>query len=272
MRPELERFRSRYSPVSPNPNATVDHEGKLPNRRSPNTSADRATVSRSWAVSPRRSPRHRRLVGHPLTSDGSVTRLDRPNVYRDARAGLGRRGTLRRASRPENVQADTLVVGSATNSRRCGTDRNVEQGGRFGATMTALSGARDLRFTHGFDAGLSRTGSPGSFAYIGPDGSVIDDPATLERIRALAIPPAWASVWIAPEADAHLQATGIDRRGRKQYRYHASWRHERDELEVPGHGELRTHPAGAPQSHQQRPEGRHGAFASAGPRSRPATA
>ena len=56
------------------------------------------------------------------------------------------------------------------------------------------------------------------------------DPATLERIHALAIPPAWASVWIAPEADAHLQATGIDRRGRKQYRYHASWRQERDAL------------------------------------------
>jgi len=96
--------------------------------------------------------------------------------------------------------------------------------------MTALAGGRDLRFTHGFDPGLSRTGSPGGFAYIGTDGSVIDDRATLKRIHALAIPPAWASVWISPEADAHLQATGVDRRGRKQYRYHASWRPERDAL------------------------------------------
>jgi DNA topoisomerase-1 len=97
--------------------------------------------------------------------------------------------------------------------------------------VTANPGRRyHLRFTHGFEAGLSRTGSPGSFAYTGPDGSVIDDPATLERIHALAIPPAWDSVWIAREADVHLQATGIDRRGRKQYRYHASWRQERDAL------------------------------------------
>jgi len=60
--------------------------------------------------------------------------------------------------------------------------------------------------------------------------NVIADPATLARIHGLVIPPAWTSVWIAPEADAHLQATGIDRRGRKQYRYHASWRQERDAL------------------------------------------
>ena len=97
--------------------------------------------------------------------------------------------------------------------------------------MTAtLPESRNLRFAHGFDPGLSRTGSPGSLAYFGPDGSVIDDPATLERIHALAIPPAWGSVWIAPDADAHLQATGIDSRGRKQYRYHPSWRQEREAL------------------------------------------
>jgi len=96
--------------------------------------------------------------------------------------------------------------------------------------VTALLAERDLHFTHDFDAGLSRTGLPGSFAYVGPDGRVIADPATLARIHALAIPPAWTSVWIAPEADAHLQATGIDRRGRKQYRYHESWRQERDAL------------------------------------------
>lgn len=108
--------------------------------------------------------------------------------------------------------------------------REVEYGGGFGVTLPALPPGQDLRFTHGFDAGLARTGSPGSFVYIGADGGVIDDVATLERIHALAIPPGWSSVWIAPQADAHLQATGIDRRGRKQYRYHASWRQERDVL------------------------------------------
>jgi DNA topoisomerase I len=66
--------------------------------------------------------------------------------------------------------------------------------------------------------------------YLAPDGSTVEDPVTLERIRALAIPPAWESVWIAPDADVHLQATGIDSRGRKQYGYLPSWRRERDEL------------------------------------------
>ena len=55
------------------------------------------------------------------------------------------------------------------------------------------------------------------------------DRATLSRIRSLAIPPAWESVWICPRDDGHLQATGRDARGRKQYRYHAQWREVRDE-------------------------------------------
>jgi DNA topoisomerase I len=80
----------------------------------------------------------------------------------------------------------------------------------------------------GFDPGLHRVGSSGAFAYEDDDGSPVDDAATLERIRSLAIPPAWRQVWIATDPVAHLQATGIDSRGRKQYRYHPEWRHERD--------------------------------------------
>ena len=53
--------------------------------------------------------------------------------------------------------------------------------------------------------------------------------ATLARIRALAIPPAWTSVWICEDPQGHLQATGRDARGRLQYRYHAQWRAQRDE-------------------------------------------
>jgi DNA topoisomerase I len=56
----------------------------------------------------------------------------------------------------------------------------------------------------------------------------VRDTATLSRIRALAIPPAWTDVWISPDPDGHLQATGRDARGRKQYRYHAKWREQRD--------------------------------------------
>ena len=59
-------------------------------------------------------------------------------------------------------------------------------------------------------------------------GRVVRDAATLERIRKLAIPPAWRDVWICPLPEGHLQATGRDARGRKQYRYHPRWREERD--------------------------------------------
>ena len=70
---------------------------------------------------------------------------------------------------------------------------------------------------------------PLGFKYIGPNGRVIRNSAELERIRALAVPPAWKDVWICPDARGHLQATGRDARGRKQYRYHPQWRACRDE-------------------------------------------
>jgi DNA topoisomerase-1 len=66
------------------------------------------------------------------------------------------------------------------------------------------------------------------FAILDSHGHPIRDEATLARIRALAIPPAWTDVWICPDAKGHIQATGRDARGRKQYRYHRDWRKERD--------------------------------------------
>lgn len=66
------------------------------------------------------------------------------------------------------------------------------------------------------------------FNYLAPDGSAVTDEKTLDRIRALAVPPAWTDVWICPRANGHIQATGRDARGRKQYRYHARWRQQRD--------------------------------------------
>ncbi len=65
--------------------------------------------------------------------------------------------------------------------------------------------------------------------YLGADGRVVRDPETLRRIKALAIPPAWTEVWICPSSMGHIQATGRDARRRKQYRYHARWRQQRDE-------------------------------------------
>jgi DNA topoisomerase-1 len=67
-----------------------------------------------------------------------------------------------------------------------------------------------------------------TFVIVDPAGARVQDESTLGRIRALAIPPAWTDVWICPRADGHIQATGRDARGRKQYRYHPRWREERD--------------------------------------------
>ena len=75
----------------------------------------------------------------------------------------------------------------------------------------------------GSDAGLG-------FSYHEEDGEPITDSATLERIRSLAIPPAWKDVWICPHPRGHIQATGYDDAGRKQYRYHDDWRESRDRI------------------------------------------
>jgi DNA topoisomerase-1 len=76
--------------------------------------------------------------------------------------------------------------------------------------------------------GIRRFRRGRGFAYIDAKGSRIADKITLERIRALAIPPAWEDVWICPHANGHIQAVGTDARGRKQYRYHDHWRERRD--------------------------------------------
>jgi DNA topoisomerase I len=77
--------------------------------------------------------------------------------------------------------------------------------------------------------GIRRRRAGRGFGYVGPDGRAVRDKATLARIRSLAIPPAYTDVWICPMATGHLQATGRDARGRKQYRYHPKWREVRDE-------------------------------------------
>jgi DNA topoisomerase-1 len=77
--------------------------------------------------------------------------------------------------------------------------------------------------------GIRRRRRGRAFGYTRADGSAVRDPQTLARIRALAIPPAWRDVWICEHGDGHIQATGRDARGRKQYRYHLRWRELRDE-------------------------------------------
>jgi len=79
-------------------------------------------------------------------------------------------------------------------------------------------------------SGIRRVGGKNRFRYVAPNGSTIRDVSATQRIRELAIPPAWRDVWICPDPRGHLQATGRDARGRKQYRYHPDWRAVRDEV------------------------------------------
>ena len=89
--------------------------------------------------------------------------------------------------------------------------------------------AAGLRYVTDAAPGICREGEPGAFRYRRADGKAVRDETTLGRIRSLSIPPAWREVWICTRDDGHLQATGRDARGRKQYRYHPRWRETRDE-------------------------------------------
>ncbi|HTP38553.1 MAG TPA: hypothetical protein VMI92_03150 [Steroidobacteraceae bacterium] len=93
--------------------------------------------------------------------------------------------------------------------------------------------SQPLRYVTDSEPGITRHRRGGRspvFHYRSTQGRRIRDAATLARIRALAIPPAYEDVWICAQPDGHLQATGRDARGRKQYRYHPAWRHTRDEI------------------------------------------
>jgi DNA topoisomerase I len=78
-------------------------------------------------------------------------------------------------------------------------------------------------------AGVARRRRGRGFVYLDADGNPVTDPALLERIAELVIPPAWSDVWICPFPEGHIQATGVDARGRKQYLYHRRWRERRDQ-------------------------------------------
>jgi DNA topoisomerase-1 len=86
-----------------------------------------------------------------------------------------------------------------------------------------------LRYVTDAEPGIRRRRAGHGFVYIGSNGTRISDEAKLEWIRGLAIPPAWTDVWICASQRGHLQATGRDARGRKQYRYHPEWHTVRDD-------------------------------------------
>ena len=89
--------------------------------------------------------------------------------------------------------------------------------------------AASLQYVSGDRPGIRRKRSGKGWSFAGLDGRPIHEHVVLKRIRALAIPPAWTDVWISALEDGHLQATGRDAKGRKQYRYHRKWHEVRDE-------------------------------------------
>ncbi|GAC1662885.1 MAG: DNA topoisomerase IB [Candidatus Limnocylindrales bacterium] len=103
--------------------------------------------------------------------------------------------------------------------------RPADPGPRPSDTGVGLAGLRHARDDR---PGITRRRAGRGFAYRDPDGGRIRDPEVLDRIRRIVIPPAWTDVWICPWSNGHLQATGRDARGRKQYRYHARYRARRD--------------------------------------------
>ncbi|GAC1399869.1 MAG: DNA topoisomerase IB [Ktedonobacteraceae bacterium] len=86
-----------------------------------------------------------------------------------------------------------------------------------------------LRYVSDASPGIQRKRAGKHFSYVGLDGKPIRNEEELKRIRSLGIPPAWANVWICVNPRGHIQATGRDAKGRKQYRYHPKWREIRDE-------------------------------------------
>jgi DNA topoisomerase-1 len=94
---------------------------------------------------------------------------------------------------------------------------------------TASAQVAGLRYVTDQGPGITRQRNGKGFRYLSPQGTSLRDPKELQRIKSLAIPPAWTDVWICTNPLGHLQATGRDARGRKQHRYHPRWRQVRDE-------------------------------------------
>lgn len=107
-------------------------------------------------------------------------------------------------------------------------EQSQQDNGTVPAEPQLAAAAVGLRYVSDARPGIRRRRAGKSFSYLTPEGTRLADPAALKRIRSLAVPPAWTDVWICPFADGHLQATGRDDRGRKQYCYHPRFREMRE--------------------------------------------
>ncbi|WP_462114653.1 DNA topoisomerase IB [Lysobacter xanthus] len=108
-----------------------------------------------------------------------------------------------------------------TTACRCSADMTLSAPPSAEGALAARQAG--LVYVGDVEPGLRRRKAGAGFAYVDAQGRGVDDEATLARIRGLAIPPAWTDVWICPDTNGHLQATGRDAKGRKQYRYHPDW-------------------------------------------------
>ena len=123
--------------------------------------------------------------------------------------------------RPASLRASPRVNGQAVQPNGVSSD-DVGTG--------SIAAARaDLVYVSDAEPGIRRRRAGKGFRYLDNNGKAVGGTETLARIQALAIPPAWTDVWICPLPSGHIQATGRDQKGRKQYRYHAGWTACRDE-------------------------------------------
>lgn len=97
------------------------------------------------------------------------------------------------------------------------------------AEVAANIAEEGLRYVSDSSPGYTRKRTGTTFSYYDKDGKPITDAAVIRRIKSIGVPPAYESVWICPSPNGHIQATGLDARGRKQYRYHSKWRELRDQ-------------------------------------------
>ena len=107
-------------------------------------------------------------------------------------------------------------------------DHRAEQNETASTDPAQAAKEAGLRYADDRRPGITRRRAGKAFRYLDTEGRPIRDAETLARIKSLAIPPAWSDVWISPSPLGHIQATGRDDKGRKQYRYHPRWRTVRD--------------------------------------------
>ena len=141
------------------------------------------------------------------------------------------RGTPRAEGFPVMRRAIPITPARRPREKARSSERARAGGVDPGAPPEGAATAKEagLRYVSDHQPGLSRKPRGKSFRYLDRQGKAVRDPDVLARIRSLVIPPAWTDVWICAVANGHIQATGRDQRGRKQYRYHPRWREVRDD-------------------------------------------